>query len=614
MFAPCRLLITFVLLPWWLYGSAVHAEATWTEVRSPHFRVLTDGSGHDGRVVAHEFEQMRYVFALRFGADRLESGAPLTIVAARDGNTLRELEPVLWKARGNSVAGEFHRGWEKQFALVRLDEWSSGARETVYHEYTHSILHANAHWLPTWLDEGLAEYYAYTRFQGDRIYVGAPSERIAVLRREMPISVTDMLDVNGRSPYLHDDRKAQLFYAESWALVHFMSFGPGMNGGAKLNAFFRAIQDRTDQQTAFRETFGDPRAFDNAFSQYVSRFSFTAAVLPPDHTEDQKTYAERKLTPGETDYELGCFHIGAHDRKTGRELLERAVALDPKLASAHEEIGFLDFAAGNDKEAAAQWQQALALDANLPRSLFAVAMSGTSLDRQTPDGLRETENRVRHVTELAPGYAPAYVELALIAWRLNHIQEAYTDAQKAEALEPWRAGYHLLTAHILLAGHQPAVAANYSRYVATHWFGPDHNEAVDVWTAVAQDKRGDGAALALDVPAGTEVARGILTTLTCNETPRGHTTTATLLPDGPPGAKPLTLNSDGGRLMIGFSDTFWWGNDHFSSCYHLAGHPAVVAYKPNTGELLELEVRDDLPASTASPTAQPAAESAAAHP
>jgi hypothetical protein len=50
--------------------------------------------------------------------------------------------------------------------------------------------------------------------------------------------------------------------------------------------------------------------------------------------------------------------------------------------------------------------------------------------------------------------------------------------------------------------------------------------------------------------------------------------------------------------MIGFSDTLWWGEDHFSSCYHLAGHAAVLAYKPQGPqgpELVDLEVRDDLP-------------------
>jgi len=35
----------------------------WTEVRSPHFVVFTDGSAGDGRRVAREFEQMRGVFA-----------------------------------------------------------------------------------------------------------------------------------------------------------------------------------------------------------------------------------------------------------------------------------------------------------------------------------------------------------------------------------------------------------------------------------------------------------------------------------------------------------------------------------------------------------------------
>lgn len=605
-----RLVAAFSFLPLFLPAPAAHAEPTWTEVRSPHFRVLTDGSGRDARLVAHEFEQMRYVFVLRFGNSKVESGAPLTIVAARDGNTLRELEPGLWKAEGDKIAGEFHRGWEKQFALVRLDEWSTGAREVVYHEYTHSILHANAHWLPTWLDEGMAEFYAYTRFQGDRIYIGAPTERYAVLNSEVLIPATEMLGVDQRSPYYHDDRKMQLFYAESWALVHFMTFGPGMDAGAKLEAFYKDIQDHPDQQAAFRAHFGDPRAFDNAFAQYVRRFTFTAGVLPPGPIENQKTYAERKLSPPETAYELGCFHIGAHDRKIGRALLEKALALDPKLAAAHEELGFLDFAAGNDKEATLQWEQALALDPSLPRTRFALAMSGTPLSRQTEAQLRETETAMQRVLASAPGYAPAYVELALVEWRLRHLQEAYNDVHKAEALEPWRAGYHILAGRILLAGNQPAIAANYSRYVALHWFGPDHNEAVDLWDALPSNARGSDAQLTPDFPSGVKTARGTLTALSCQDIPGGgRSVTATLQPEG--NAKPLTLVG-GRQLRIGFSDTLWWGEDHFSPCYHLADHPAVVAYKAGSNELLDLEVRDDLPGTGAPP--KPATETATAQP
>jgi hypothetical protein len=43
-----------------LIAFSAHAEQKpWTEVKSPHFRVITDGSDRDARNVAAEFEQMR---------------------------------------------------------------------------------------------------------------------------------------------------------------------------------------------------------------------------------------------------------------------------------------------------------------------------------------------------------------------------------------------------------------------------------------------------------------------------------------------------------------------------------------------------------------------------
>src|ERR1700761_9352694 len=132
---------------------------TWREVQSPHFCVVTDGSERDGRDVAKEFEQMRSVFALRFPNAALETGAPLLVVAVREPG-LHALAPMFWKVR-DRFAGEFFRGWERQYALVRLDTFGDLNQAVVFHEYAHSILHANVHWLPTWLDEGLAEFYAY---------------------------------------------------------------------------------------------------------------------------------------------------------------------------------------------------------------------------------------------------------------------------------------------------------------------------------------------------------------------------------------------------------------------------------------------------------------------
>jgi hypothetical protein len=61
----------------------------------------------------------------------------------------------------------------------------------------------------------------------------------------------------------------------------------------------------------------------------------------------------------------------------------------------------------------------------------------------------------------------------------------------------------------------------------------------------------------------------------------------------------LTFRNAGAR-RIGYSDTLWYGSDHFSPCHHLEGLRAVVRYKANedqtvAGDWVELELREDLP-------------------
>jgi tetratricopeptide (TPR) repeat protein len=609
MRSSVRLSLLAFFLPIFLYSGNALGEQPWAEVRSPHFRVLTNGSSKDGRAVANEFEQMRSVFALRFKDDNIQSGPPLTIIATRDEATFRSLYPFPLRSINSTVAGEFIRRWESQFAVIRLDTGTDASEAVVYHEYALSVLHAKAHWLPVWLEEGLAEFYAYTKFDADHIYIGAPSPWMNLLRGQSIIPVTTMLEIDGRSPYLHDDAKMQPFYVQAWAMVHYLTFGPHMENGDKLQQFFKLLQDRVPQQKAFEQEFGDPRAFDIAFSQYVKKPAFPAGVLPPARNSDPKSFAERQLSPAEVDYELGCFHISARHGAEGRSLLDKAVQLDPKLAAAHEELGFLYFDQGKDDDAQKEWKQAVALDPSLPRSLFALTMtapySGSAFLNQSAQKLVAIQFELQRITQLAPKFAPPYAELALIEWKLGQIQKAYKDGSQAETLEPWRAGYHVLTGRILLHGNQPALAADYSRYVATHWFGSDHDEAVELWQAVPSDKRGDGPPLALDVPPGTEMARGKLLDVSCNNpTPTGgHTFNVTLMPNTPAGAKPLTFATDKG-VRIGFSDTLWWGEDHFSSCHHLAGHPGVLIYKPqgpNGAELVDVQVRDDLPDDLTSP-------------
>ncbi len=588
-----RFLATLLLLPAVCPASRLRAETKpWIEVHSPNFRVITDGTEHQARVVAAEFEQMRSVFATNFKSFRLDSGAPLMIVAARDYDSAEALEPQLYK-RDHNVAGEFHQGWEKRFAMIRLDTWGDGSHHAVYHEYIHSILHMNARWLPVWLDEGLAEYYGNTRFRSDKTYLGALPEDERTLFTHSLIPVETLLAVDRRSPYYHDANLVPVFYADSWALVHYMTFGPEMQGGAKLNQFFNLLQKGVAQKEAFVQAFGDMASFNTQWGLYMRRFAFNAAVIPATSGIDEKSFAARKLTPAETELELGAFHIGSGDVAAGEHLVDAALVDDPKLAAAHEEKGYLLFKQGDTAEARNQFTTAYSLDPTLYRSLFAKTMLSREVSSTVPAEMEVCRASLEKVTELNPKFAPAFIELAELALRQRDFNTALKDSRKAESLEPSRAGYHLLTGRILVDEGQSASAAQFATYVADRWFGPDRDEAYELWQAIPASLRPSGAAVTQDPElSSVQNLEGTVDSTHCGDTPK-EPFTVTLAPGGAPAHTFVRKHG----FTSGFSDTLWYGEDHFSVCHNLEGLRAVVYYRPSsdpqyTGELVSLELRD----------------------
>ncbi len=219
-------------------------------------------------------------------------------------------------------------------------------------------------------------------------------------------------------------------------------------------------------------------------------------------------------------------------------------------------------------------------------------MSTTRLRGQSAEQLAATATALNGIIEKAPKFAPAYVDLALVEWRQGRMNDAYKHATMAEKLAPWRAGYRLLVGYILAQGHQPAMAASYARTVATRWPGSDHDEAVDLWNLLPAGSRGDGPPLTFSLAGEPTTVRGTVVATACEKS--GFT--VTLQPEEE--KAPVLKLVSAGRFESGFSDTLWMGEDHYTICHHLAGLPAMVAYKPeggSGGKLIALEVRDDLP-------------------
>ena len=570
-------------------------DRPWIEIRSPHFRVLSDGSEADARQITHEFEQMRAVFADRYPQFRLEGGAPLLIFAARDEITAKSLDPAMWRAKGVKPNGFFHHAWDKEYAMVRMDGWNERGNEEmgrviVYHEYTHSILHLNLHWIPTWLDEGLANYYGYTRFQKDKIFIGAPPTRSIDMPTQFLIPIESLIS---QPPNFRDEMKVHQFYAESWALVHFMMWGPGMDRGERLNQFSALLQKGNEQKKAFQQAFGSFSDMDNALAVYVRKLAFPTGVLTSPQQIDDKSFSTRQLSMAETGAEMSGFHFWTHDLAGARTLAEQAIKGDSRLGLAHEMMGFVDFADGKDAEARNEFSEASSLDPNLYLSIFAKTMMSPIATSTQPADEDAYKFDLLKVVELNRQFAPAYVQLAKLAVRRGELQNALFLSRKAEELEPTRAGYHTFSGEILLRMGKGSDAAAFAKYVADRWGGSDHNEAVELWNAIPPEMRPEGT-ISFEGPIkDTEGAEGRIVSVNCSQ--KDQDWTLTLAHDD----KSLTFHRKG-PSFVGFTDTIWYGADHFNPCHHIEGMIAVVRYRPAadstyTGDLADLEIRDDFP-------------------
>jgi tetratricopeptide (TPR) repeat protein len=209
------------------------------------------------------------------------------------------------------------------------------------------------------------------------------------------------------------------------------------------------------------------------------------------------------------------------------------------------------------------------------------------------------------VLKVNPRFAPAFVELAMTVARQGKYIDALNLARKAEDLEPSRAGYHLLVGRILLALGRNDEAAKQATFVVERWRGPDHDEAIELLSALPAEKRPLGATLIADALNGTQTSQGTLLSVTCV----GKEGTAVVIQNAD-GTR--TFSSSAGAHMVGYSDTLWFGSDHFTLCHHIDGLRAVVRYKPSAdkqsaGEWVELELREDLPGTQEKSGAPPAA-------
>jgi tetratricopeptide (TPR) repeat protein len=442
----------------------------WLSVRSQNFLVEGEARERDLRRVAARLEEYRAAFSRLLAEGHFDSGVPTAVVVFPDDAAYAPFKPLLAGRTARNVAGYFQPGDDVNYITIVLDRDASRDPATLLHEYTHLLIDNHFRAAPLWLKEGLAEFYSTARVSagGRRLTLGEPPEQRARELRRAPalIPLRTLLAVDQASPFYSESGKLGLFYAQSWALVHYLSEVRGGARRAGLARFTARLADGEAVEEALRGAFGaGADEIEAGLAAYVRRGRYRSGaeefVSPLDF---DARLSVRPLSEAEVVARLGdlLLHTGRHDEAEG--FLTRALELDPRLTPARVSLGALRLRQSRHAEARELLQQAAAADPlnHLAHYHLADALhrEGTSAGAGdvTP---REFEERteliragLRRTSELAPGFVEPYRLLAAVEMeRGDRPAEAAALLRRASALAPRRVDLVLLLAQAeMLAG------------------------------------------------------------------------------------------------------------------------------------------------------------------
>jgi Tfp pilus assembly protein PilF len=451
----------------------------WVEVRSPHFVVATNSNEKQGRRIADQFERMRSVFHAIFPKLEIDPGSPIVVLAIKDEKGFRALEPEAYLAKGSiKLGGLFLRTGDKNYVLMRLDAEGEHPYSVIYHEYTHLLLSKAAEWMPLWLNEGLAEFYQNTDIHEKDAELGqSSSANIMLLRQNRLLPLATLFAVDEKSPYYHEENKASIFYAESWALIHYLQVNDFKQKTQRIADYSRLLSQKVDAIAAAAQAFGDLKQLEKSLDNYVQHGSFSYFRMTTTTEVDDSAFKAQPLTSPQADALRADFL--AYNRRTAdaRSLLDQVLQEDPKNTSAHETMGFLEFQQGHLEEAKKWYAEAVQLDSQsfLAHYYFAaMAMSSGSSDDA------QVESSLRTAIKLNPSFAPAYDRLGVfLGMRHRDLQEAHMMGLNAVTLEPGNIGYRINVANVLMTMEHEQNAIEVLRTAAKLAKSPQDIQMVD---------------------------------------------------------------------------------------------------------------------------------------
>jgi tetratricopeptide (TPR) repeat protein len=352
-----------------------------------------------------------------------------------------------------AVAGYFVPGPMNYIAILADRDYDYS--DVIFHEYVHVAAERALGDMPLWLGEGLAEFYS--SFQpvdgGRKARIGTAYQgHLSRLQREfMPLAT--LAAVDHQSPYYNERDKSSIFYAESWALLHFLRIGADGKYAARLASFLEGVLDGLPFERACVERLGTTlQALEGELRQYLSSLYFKHLDVPlPEALGRIERLEATPVIEAEAHAQLAQLLLAVKAPDDARAHLDHAVGVDPGQPLALARLADLAAEAGKYGDALPLAQRAGQAASPTYLSQYYRASAIDRSSRGAGADLAAVVAAWLQVVTLNPSLAEGHARLAQArADTGTELELARQAQQRALALAPAREEYRLGLARILI--------------------------------------------------------------------------------------------------------------------------------------------------------------------
>lgn len=449
----------FILLIAPVSSAATPAKDTWTSVRSKNFFLIGNANEKEIRQVATRLEQFRDVFTRLFSRLKFNSPVPTTVIVFKSDSSYKP-----FKTNPN-LAGYFQPGQDVNYITLTAEDRNGDPFDVIFHEYTHLLLENTLGGnIPIWFNEGLAEYYS--TFSVDehenKVALGkVKSNHVLYLREQKLLPLRLLFNVDHRSPYYNEEQKQGVFYAEAWALVHYLILGNNGQRQPQLSRFVNLLKTNVPVDQAFEQAFQtNYEALEKELKSYITRdkYPFMETKLK-DKLEFDATMESAPLTEAEAQAYLGDLLLHTSRLSDAETYLQKALALDASQPMALSSMGMLRVRQRRIDDAKKYLEQSVAANTQnyLAHYYYALALSREGMDQTQrirgyePERLQKMRAELRKAIDSKPDFPESYNLLAIVNMIANEdLDQSVEMLKKAQSLAPARLDFAFTLAQIYM--------------------------------------------------------------------------------------------------------------------------------------------------------------------